>query len=275
MPSMPVKRNKWCLGIAFFLVACTEQPGADLPLLTGTQEVSGYLVPAELSLVRRGTHLLMNKGIEQYFVESKMSALRAFEGKEVTIRGTLEANADGTSLPVLIVEEIMTNEAPWKKISLAFMGIALEIPSEWRMEDLGQEILFIPASSNKAIVRIAREEGALSVSGSPLRVGGRRAVRIMDEESGEQRIMVTEMLPPISIVFTPHEPEHLFEERTSFLRLLNSLEWLTAAATQSRSSLSSFDHGAPCGGPAGVLCPKGFYCEIKDFKEGIGKCVKI
>lgn len=148
-------------------------PIEHIPLPQGIQEVSGYLAPAELSLVRRGTHLLLKEGRERYLVESKHIALRPFEGKEVMVRGLLESNVDPTFLPVLVVQEIEEKSDPWKKVSIEPLGLTLDIPP------------------------------------------------IMSQSS------------------------------------------------------SSKNYGAPCGGTAGILCPLGFYCEITDFKEGIGRCVKL
>ena len=133
MPSMSIRRNKlnrsislgvW-LGILLF--GCSKP--VDLVLLPqGTQEVSGYLIGAELSLVRRGTHLLLQDGIERYLVESKVIALRAFEGKEVRIRGFFENNIDAAHLPVLVVEEIREQEDGWKKVDSETLGLTFDTP---------------------------------------------------------------------------------------------------------------------------------------------------
>jgi hypothetical protein len=43
---------------------------------------------------------------------------------------------------------------------------------------------------------------------------------------------------------------------------------LSAAATGSGA-------GLPCGGTAGILCPGGFYCDITDVANNVGRCKKI
>lgn len=262
------------LGFTVFLFACARQPTNIPPLSQGVQEVSGYLSPAELSLIRRGTHLLLHEGVEIYFVESKVIALQEFEGKEVTLRGTLEYNTDQTSLPVLVVEELSIKEPLWKKVSIQSMGLTMEIPPEWNIEKTeGDEVRLIPLSSTKAIVRISNEDQPIP-SGTPIRIGDRSGVRVLNEQTGEQEISVHDRDSVVFITFIPQDSDRLLEERTAFLRVLQSIEW-QVSSNESNPSSSSKEYGAPCGGVAGVLCPNGFYCEIMAFKEGIGRCVKI
>lgn len=254
-------------------MACAKQPQEPSILPEGRQEISGYLLSAELSLVRRGTHLLLEDGIERYFVESKTIALQTFEGKEVTAKGFLEQNIEPSSLPVLIIEEIQEREDPWKKTRFDSLGLTLQIPPKWVVEQSHQGVLFHLPSSRHAIVQILQEESA-PPSGTSIRIGNRIGVRILNEQSGEQKIVIPFNDSTMFITFIPQDPEHLVEERAMFLRLLHSIEWHEQPENDS-SAASSKDYGAPCGGSAGVLCPTGFYCEVKDFKEGIGKCVKI
>jgi len=72
------------------------------PLPQGVQTLTGVFRPAELSRVRRGTHTFEQDGRVLYYAESNVVNLRRYEGKEVVASGTLEANTDSRSLPVLI-----------------------------------------------------------------------------------------------------------------------------------------------------------------------------
>lgn len=271
---MPIRRNKLLSGLSLLLLACAQQPSTNPPLPEGIQEISGYLIPAELSLVRRGTHLLLNEGIQRYFVESKVTSLQTFEGKEVMIRGTLKQNTDATKLPVLLVEEIREQEEAWKKVSIQSMGLTMEIPPEWNIEKTERdEVRLIPLSSTKAIVRISKEDQQAR-EGTPIRVGNQSGKRVLNEETGVQEIFIPDRDFIIVMRFIPEDPDRLLEERMAFLRLLQSIEW-HASSSESNLSSSAKEYGAPCGGSAGVLCPESFYCEIADFKEGIGRCVKL
>lgn len=259
--------------MGLFLFGCSK-PMERVVLPHGIQEVSGYLIPTELSLVRRGTHLLLQEGVQKYLVESKLTALRSFEGKEVMIRGFFENNIDSSHLPVLVVQEIREQEEAWKKIDIDVLGLTFDFPPQWVVAKSQHHVFLSPESTLKpSIVRIVWDETTPASEGEPVRVGGRMGLRILHEESGEQKIIVPQDRYFVSFEFTPHTPDHLLEERAIFLRLLRSVQWSTSARMSQSSS--SKDYGAPCGGTAGILCPLGFYCEIADFKEGIGRCVQL
>lgn len=260
------------------LVGCNEQSIELPPLPQGIQKISGQLVPVELSLVRRGTHVLLQEGIERYFVESKMTALRAFEGKKVQIHGVLEKNVDPTYLPVLIAEQVEEDAIPWQTIHSDVLYITIDVPPEWQVKKSNNEILlFAPSSERNAIVRIAQEESLRIPTGTPIRIGGRTGTRILDEKNGHQEIFFLYDNQLLSITFMPKDPVHLLEERTLFLRLLHSIIFNENPEKHSSSlgALPSQKKGSPCGGSAGILCQDGFYCEISDLKEGIGRCIKI
>jgi hypothetical protein len=70
--------------------------------------MTGVLLPAPLSTLRRGTHQLMEGGETLTFVESFTVNLRSFEGKRVMVRGTFEPNSDPSLLPVLVAKEVVT-----------------------------------------------------------------------------------------------------------------------------------------------------------------------
>ena len=90
---------------ALLLSSCRNQPDpVELP--QGTQELTGILQRVELSLVRRGTHVLVQNGEETTYVESKVVQLRKYEREEVTLRGRFEQNTDPSFLPVFMVRSV-------------------------------------------------------------------------------------------------------------------------------------------------------------------------
>src|SRR3989339_839294 len=83
------------------LVGCWKEPIQPLPL--GQQTVSGLIKPASISVIRRGTHVLIQGGEEIAYLESATVDLGEFEGRTVDVSGTYEANTDPDALPVIVV----------------------------------------------------------------------------------------------------------------------------------------------------------------------------
>ena len=78
-------------------VLCTACAREELPPLPeGIQTIEGLLKPAGLSTIRRGTHVIEIDGEDTYYAESTVVPLRTYQGKHVTLRGTLEHNVDAT-----------------------------------------------------------------------------------------------------------------------------------------------------------------------------------
>lgn len=94
------------IGLVALLVLASCSTREERPVLPeGEQTVEGILEPVELSLVRRGTHLLTQNGDGVFYVESSAVSLREFEGMKVSVRGLLSENADTSFLPVLTAIE--------------------------------------------------------------------------------------------------------------------------------------------------------------------------
>ncbi len=71
------------------------------------------------------------------------------------------------------------------------------------------------------------------------------------------------------------------ERRTEVENILSTLREISKSNSSSTSMFSSkFSSGsgvisgsnAPCGGSAGLLCPKGEFCEVQDISNRIGRC---
>ena len=102
------------------LSACQKPIEPTLPL--GPQTLTGSLSPVELSLTRRGTHIIRKNGDDIAYVESSTLNLRSFEGMDVTVDGTLERNTTAAALPVLVAKNITLLTEPSDLILAGRLG---------------------------------------------------------------------------------------------------------------------------------------------------------
>lgn len=260
--------------------ACTSAP--DPPALPeGPQTLTGTVVQTTISTSRRGTHVLKASGEDRAYLESATINLREFQGRSTALRGHFEHNIDPKDLPVLVVESIVSSEEsvrPWNSTSL---NVSAEVPTRWGTSGTDTSVAFIPVGSLHPVVSITMKADTPMPSGITLSVGGAKAIRFLDELSGEQRIAVERSGGYLEIAFTPQLEADLSSARSEWLAFLRSLKisGAVSAGGGSRSAVSSASSGArdgqPCGGLAGILCPAGFYCAITDLEQNIGICRPI
>ncbi|PIQ76521.1 hypothetical protein COU78_02330 [Candidatus Peregrinibacteria bacterium CG10_big_fil_rev_8_21_14_0_10_49_24] len=272
-----MKSVKLFLLASLLLASCAKEPLPPLP--KGEQTVSGILMPAELSLARRGTHVLTKNGKELYFVESTLITLRAYERKMVTLRGVLEPNIDDKLLPVLVVESVVESETTTKRWDLTHLLLSLDAPKEWTHTKEGGTSFFFAPSQEKPVLSLSAQDAPEEFPfGVSIVVDGFPAVRIINEQTGTQAVYVHHGDTMLTMLFSADQSPNAAELREQWLSLLASLELHTEDASSSQQpALGSGGAvtGGPCGGPAGVLCPSGQYCEVTDTEQDIGTCTPL
>lgn len=263
----------------FFLISCTVAP--ELPVLPeGPQTLTGTVVPTTISTARRGMYVLKAAGKDLAYLESATVNLREFEGRSTALRGHYERNIDPEDLPVLVVESIVSSEESVRPWSSSQLALSADVPTRWGVSGTGSAMAFIPVGSLHPIVSLSMMADKPMPSGITMSVGGAKAIRFLDELSGEQRIAVERSGGYLELAFTPQREDDLATARSEWLAFLRSLRIGGAVGVgSSRAAVSSAStgirEGQPCGGLAGILCPAGFYCAITDLEQNIGVCKTI
>jgi hypothetical protein len=90
---------------ALITLRLTRGPGSAEPPPAGTQTYSGLVLRTKLSIMSRGTHVLIRADSGAILLESQASDLSAFEGKHVRAKGRFVENTPPYP-PVLVVTEI-------------------------------------------------------------------------------------------------------------------------------------------------------------------------
>ncbi|MDD5041931.1 MAG: hypothetical protein PHX87_06165 [Candidatus Peribacteraceae bacterium] len=275
----PLPPSVLLLGIVGFLLlsACGHNipPPVDLP--TGIQTMTGTLLPAEISTLRRGSHRLMDQNVSLCFVESQTVNLRVFEGKRVVVRGVLEPNSDPTLLPVLVTQDVKAVEQDLEELSLRAFGLHGRIPHSWiEATQKDATILLAEGISTPLVTITLKKETPLPASGAPFLISGHHAVRQNSADTGGETVTVESDGGVVVIVFTPPKgTEDSDALRSQWLVFLTSLSFTASSSAQASSQTQSpSPDGTPCGGTAGILCPEGQYCAIEDLQENIGHCRK-
>lgn len=263
------------------LSSCDREP--EQPLPDGPQTMTGVLTPVPLSLDRRGSHALSRNGTQVYLVESAKTDLRDFEGVDVVVTGHLERNIDPDALPVLVASGVTLVDVPGRDWAVEPLGLTLEAPLDWSGEMFDDGIQFTQTGSSEVLLKVHPSTLTKLPTGVMLQVAGRKAVRA-SASSGLQTVYVQNGRQILTFSYVPAAGTPVREAERDFNRVLRSVRFGRSPAASSSSArtgtgaagstgtVSSEPQGAPCGGPAGVLCPAGQYCEITDPTDGIGRC---
>lgn len=260
------------LGFFVILSSCSGKEEVVLPV--GPQTLTGALSSVELSLTRRGTHILRLNGRDVYYVESNMINLRTYEGMDVSIEGALEKNSDPASLPVLVAKKVTLVEEPSHAWTVPALHLTFSAPLQWHGDVFDDGISFTQTGSTLSLLKILRSSLAELPTGTPLVVGGQRAVRI-DTSSG-QVIYVQNGKDILAITLDKSLQGTSGKEPVkSVLHILKSFAFTNTSSSGSGAIIGTGTGavaGSPCGGAAGILCPSGSYCAITDQAAGIGVC---
>ncbi len=255
----------------------------------GTQTLTGSLIPAELSLKRRGTHVLKVDGEEVAYVESTTVNLRMYELTEVGVTGTFHLNTDPSDLPVLIVSSIHPVEIAAKSVDLPSVGLTLKVPTDWSLQTFDDGVAFSLTGASTPLLRVMKTSlTRLPAEGKPILVGGYDAVKV-DGKDGQSVFLQSGRII-LSFTWTSRDDA----QTAAFAQLLRTavvrgapsssaramtggifvLPSSAAASTAPKGSAASLSGPRPCGGPAGVLCPSGSYCSVNS-PDGVGTCVAL
>lgn len=240
--------------------------------------MDGILFPAELSPVRRGSHVLYIDGDPAYYVESQSVNLRALEQKRVTLSGILEYNTHSQDLPVLVVSEATPVQEEMREWRLQSLGLSFTAPERWQRSSINNtSVQFRVGDREDTVLTITRSSQETAAEGVSILIGGRNALRIIDESSGAEEIRVHDTDSFLSLRFTPWPDDaDVPLLKQEWLSILRSIVWTNTESTSSRSTPhSGTGAGLPCGGTAGVLCPTGYFCDITDLQENIGLCKNV
>ncbi len=237
------------------------------------------LIPADVSLDRRGNHALVIDGKTQFFLESKNENLGAYEGQTVSVSGNLEGNVKAEDLPVLVVTSIKTahGHEPLHSWDVPALDLRIKAPETWQAKIKDGIVSFSLSGETAPLLSITQvsQTGSLP-SGTATYIAGRRGIRTTPERSTTQEIFIQEQdriirlqldIPSQQSIKTVEEGQILLAQ---FENVLASLKFLSDQS--SSAPATGTGAGTPCGGTAGILCASGYFCDISDPIERIGIC---
>lgn len=248
------------------LSSCKQKP-VDLP--TGTQTLTGILLPVPFALDRRGTHQLTVQGAPVYLVESARVNLRTLEGMAVVVSGHVERNIDPNALPVLVASGVTMINPLFRTWDVPQFKVSLDVPPEWNPSFFPDGVRF---SETGGSVKLSLHPSLAATlpPGDFMQIGGRTAVRTT--ATGSETIFVQNGSSIFAIQHYLDDPS----TSTTFPLVLRSIRFSRSSAMSAGSSVSmgtgTTVTGNPCGGVAGILCPSGQFCEITDMASNSGRC---
>ncbi len=279
-------------------VGCWQRTPREIP--TGIQKLTGTVKATEISAVRRGTHILDQNGTTLYYLESSVVNLQRYEDREVQLEGVVEPNTDPSDIPVLVVSKIDGGPATVSRTwSIPPLGITIDTPNDWLGKVSGQTAQFTAsgAATPTLMLFLEGEDRLTQATDSSLQtihetLGLHDILRTVKADSGEERAEI-DLRPALTdptadvltLIFSPATDRNMSAKAWTGLKddILRSIKFLGDSVSSSSSSNSSSVSsglppltgsgvGMPCGGPAGVLCPKGLYCNITDVQANVGHC---
>lgn len=262
--------------LGMLLVSCGKQRVFP-PLPAGEQTVKGVLKQAPLSAIRRGSHLLEQDGVDVYYAESALVNLSTYQGKRVTLHGTLENNVDPSYLPVLVVSSVADVEETTKSHTLVKLSMELSTPVTWKQSEANGKYVFSiegdAADADPVLSVWSDDAKELPDGGVPIVVDTQRATRLIDELSGAELVAVKQTDGTVYLRFAPGKRVDADRLREDFITVLSTVTFGAQGSSSSAKAGSGTSAlGNPCGGAAGILCPEGSFCDITNVQDNIGHC---
>lgn len=251
----------------------------DIP--AGPQTLTGTLLPAELSLTRRGTHVLLVDGENAAYVESASVNLRLYELTQVGVTGTFHLNTDPSDLPVLVASSVRTVDIPAVAVDVPALGLTLRVPAAWNPRQFDDGAAFALTGATAPLLRVAKSSLTRLPQGTNMFVGGYDAVRV-DGPGDGQTVHLQAGRDVLTFTWTPSDPS----QSPAFAQMLRTIAVRAAPSSQatltggflqlpsSAAGSAGTVYGQPCGGPAGVLCPAGSFCAVNS-PDGVGSCAPL
>lgn len=300
VPLFPMRRSLALLSFAVLLASCKPQA---TPLPQGEQTLNGELKPIEFSVVRRGTHLLLEDGKPSYYVESPSVNLFDHEGVPVTLVGTLQPNTDPALPAVLVVSRLTDTNDDLVEKKLPGLDVAISVPSAWRLSTQDGAAAFFTEESAVAALTVTRQQvGSLPFSWRnvpfkrdvvelfPDPILGKQVIVYRDAKRNLQTLYVEDSADATRIYAFAFSREVLGDaaeidelirkiaesiKRSSAVQSGSGVTASGAAASVQPRMGTGGKLGSPCGGTAGILCPDGSYCNITDTTNNVGRCEKL
>jgi hypothetical protein len=264
------------------LSSCTKTTTPTAPL--GPVSATGTLIPADVSLVRRGTHVLLINGKKMYFVESKTENLVEFEGRRIAVEGIAEANTVKDALPVLLVTKVRSGGIDPSKRDWEVPGLDLKIslPSSWVGTVQKTAAIFtIPSETEPVLILRPFGSGSLPIDGVPYYLAGHKAVRIDRSSEGlfdlyiQSTSSIIRLHADLRSQKSVQNVQQLRDLVATIEQAIDSASFISEGSL-TMSSLASSESSQPmgvlCGGSAGIICPEGFFCNISDATGNTGTC---
>jgi hypothetical protein len=263
--------------LMMLIVGCRKEEAVVLPV--DSHSVHGLLQPAEISLVRRGSHLLLVDGQQHAYAESTTVNLRSYEWQHVTLSGSYTLNTDPSSLPVFVVGAVLDVEETMKEWAIPSLGLLFQAPVSWnRQSSPGKVHFFLPDKEDPIVTLYAIDRPTVEEDlpkGVSVIIDGTPAIRQTHSATGLQKVVVLRENALLVLEFFPGIVPEEDSLRAQWLNLLSTIRFDSTVVSSRASSGTGAQNGRPCGGSAGILCPSGQYCAIVDVQNDIGVCLEI
>ncbi len=261
-----------------FSAGCTTKLPDQAPL--GSISATGSLIPADISLIRRGTHILLVNGKKAYFVESKTENLVDFEGQTVHILGRAEENSVKNELPILIVTTLTSVQGGTHTWEIPALDLRIAVPELWKASMQMSIVHFVLPSEEIPLLTVTLAgSGSMPMKAAAYYLTGHRALRSVSATGGtidvfiQNRSSVLHLHLDTASQKSMQNVDDIKELERAFENALERLQFLSDS--EKMTTLSGSGIPPPCGGPANIVCRAGYFCDVTDAEAKIGVCRRL